>query len=177
MKIIFKEGVMRKIILLIAIVVMTCQAADTLLKQETLKDYLVNGAPFDFILVDLRGIEEITTVIGNETCKPYNLAWPAQFQKECARIPKDQRVIVYCRSGGRAGNALNYLVANGYTNAYSAGGMLTWDGPTLPPSEIKPIELLPEASMKAARGNGHLSKQLSAMDCFAMAFDPGVQNN
>jgi rhodanese-related sulfurtransferase len=177
MKIIFKEGSMRKVILLIALAVVICQAADNLLKQDTLKDYLANGTAFDFILVDLRGMEEITTVIGNETCKPYNLAWPAQFQKECARIPKDQRVIVYCRSGGRANNALNYLVANGYTNAYSAGGMLTWDGPTLPPSEIKPIELLPEPSMKTAVGKVSLSKPLSAMDCFAVAFAPVVQVN
>jgi len=156
MKIIFKEGAMRKTMLLIALAVVMCQAADNSLKQDTLKYYLTNQADFDFILVDLRGIEEITTVIGNETCKPYNLAWPAQFQKECSRIPKDKTVIVYCRSGGRASNALNYLVANGYTNAYSAGGMLTWNGPTLPPSEIKSIELLPEPSMKAPVGNTRL---------------------
>lgn len=144
---------MRKIILLIALAVVICQAADNSLKQDTLKYYLTNEADYDFILVDLRGSEEITNVIGSETCKPYNLAWPEQFQKECSRIPKDQTVIVYCRSGGRANSAVNYLVANGYTNAYNAGGMTTWTGPTLPPSKIKPVDLLPEPSMKAAVGN------------------------
>jgi rhodanese-related sulfurtransferase len=153
MKIIFKEGNMRKILLLIALAVVACQAADNSLKQDTLKYYLTKEADFDFILVDLRGSEEITAVIGTESCKPYNLAWPAQFQKEIARIPKNQTVIVYCRSGARASTALNYLVANGYSSVYTAGGISTWTGPTLPPSEIKPIGLLPEPSMRAPAGH------------------------
>jgi rhodanese-related sulfurtransferase len=146
---------MRKIVFLMALAIVTCQAADNLLKQDTLKYYLTNEADFDFILVDLRGSEEITTVIGTETCKPYNLAWPVQFKNECAKIPKNRTIIVYCRSGARANSALNYLVANGYTDAYSAGGISTWTGPTLPPSGIKPFELLPEPSMKAPVGNAH----------------------
>ena len=149
MKIIFKEGHMRKTVLLIALAVVVCQAADNSLKQDTLKYYLTNEADFDFILVDLRSSEEIATVIGTETCKPYNLAWPVQFKNEIVKIPKDQTVIVYCRSGARANSAVNYLAANGYTNAYSAGGISTWTGPTLPPAEIKPIGLLPEPSMRA----------------------------
>jgi rhodanese-related sulfurtransferase len=127
-------------------------AAVNTLDQDTLKRYLENGAPFDFILIDVRSVEEASAGIGNAQCKPYNLVWPEQFQKECARIPKDQNVIVYCRSGGRANNAAAYLVSQGFTHVYNAGGMLTWTGPTVPRSYFKPASLLPELSMKAGAG-------------------------
>jgi rhodanese-related sulfurtransferase len=143
---------MRLKMLIAVMAVGICFGAVNTLNQETLKNYLANGAPFDFILIDVRTSEEITAAIGNAACKPYNLAWPDQFQTEVAKIPKDQTVIVYCRSGGRAANAAGYLVNNGYTNVYNAGGFLTWDGPTIPPSEIKPASKLPEPSMRAAAG-------------------------
>jgi rhodanese-related sulfurtransferase len=140
---------MRATILWMAVAVSLCQAAVNPLNQETLKGYLANGAPFDFILIDVRSSEEATTAIGNADCKPYNLAWPEQFKAEVARIPKDTAVVVYCRSGGRSRNAAAYLNDNGYTRVYDAGGILTWDGTTVPASDIKPASLLPEPSMRA----------------------------
>ena len=104
---------MRSILLWMAVAASICQAAVNPLNQETLKDYLENGAPFDFILIDVRGSDEISAAIGNAACKPYNLAWPVQFKDEVAKIPKDQAVIVYCRSGGRSRAAAAYLNANG----------------------------------------------------------------
>jgi rhodanese-related sulfurtransferase len=126
-----------------------CYGAVTPLNQDKLKNYLGNGAPFDFILIDVRTSQEIVAAIGNAACKPYNLAWPDQFQQEALKIPKDRTVIIYCQSGGRAGRAAGFLNDNGYTNVYNAGGFTTWTGPTIPPSEIKPITLLPEPSMRA----------------------------
>ena len=35
---------------------------------------------------------------------------------------KDQKIILYCRSGGRAGKALETLKSMGYTNVENAGG-------------------------------------------------------
>jgi rhodanese-related sulfurtransferase len=125
-----------------------CFGAVTQLSQDKLKDYLANGAPFDFILIDVRGVDEITAAIGNATCKPYNLVWPDQFQKEALKIPKDQTVIIYCRSGARANNAAAFLDSNGYKNVYNAGGFMTWTGPTIPPSEVKPLSQLPEPSTR-----------------------------
>ena len=133
----------------LAVAVSICQAAVNPLNQETLKGYLENGSPYNFILVDIRGSEEISAAIGNAACKPYNLAWPEQFKAEVAKIPKDQAIIVYCRSGGRSRNASAYLDARGYTNVYDAGGFMNWNGPTVPPSELKPVTLLPEPSMRA----------------------------
>lgn len=140
---------MRSTVLWMAIAASICQAAVNPLNQETLKGYLEKGAPFDFILIDVRSSEEISTAIGNVACKPYNLAWPEQFKNEVAKIPKDQAIIVYCRSGGRSRSAAAYLNAEGYARVYDAGGFLTWDGPTVPASDIKPVSLLPEPSMRA----------------------------
>jgi rhodanese-related sulfurtransferase len=119
------------------------------MSQDQLKDDLANGAPSDFILIDVRSSAEIEAAIGADACKPYNLEWPDQFQKEALKIPKDQKVIVYCRSGARAANAAAFLDSKGYTNIYNAGGFMTWAGPTIPPSEIKATALLPEPSMRA----------------------------
>jgi rhodanese-related sulfurtransferase len=133
----------------IVVAVSICQAAVSPLNQENLKGYLENGAPFDFILIDVRGADEISAAIGNAACKPYNLAWPVQFKDQIVKIPKDQAIVVYCRSGGRSRLAAAYLNDGGYTKVYDAGGFTTWNGPTIPASEIKPASLLPEPSMRA----------------------------
>lgn len=142
---------MRATVLWMAIAVSLCQAAIQPLDQETLKLYVEHGAPFDFVLIDVRTSEEIESAIGNAACKPYNLAWPEQFKTEVARIPKDAAVVVYCRSGGRSRQAAAYLEANGFTSVYDAGGFMTWDGPTIPASDLKPASLLPEPSMRATQ--------------------------
>ena len=142
---------MRVMMLAVAMIASLSQAAVNPLSQADLKTFLEKGSPYDFVLIDVRGSGEITAAIGNAQCKPYNLAWPEQFKSEVAKIPKDQAVVVYCRSGGRARNAAAYLNENGYTRVYDAGGFLTWDGPTVPASDLKPVTLLPEPSMRAKK--------------------------
>lgn len=42
-------------------------------------------------------------------------------------IPKDKNVVVYCRSGNRSGNVVQFLEGQGYDNLYNLeGGMLAW---------------------------------------------------
>jgi len=117
--------------------------------QELLKSYLEQGAPFDFILIDLRGSGEITAAIGNAGCKPYNFEWPVQFKTVCEKIPKDAAIFVYCQSGGRSARAAGYLRESGFIRVYDAGGIRSWTGPTIPPAEIKPASFLPDPSMRA----------------------------
>jgi rhodanese-related sulfurtransferase len=136
------------LILMFAAVI--CHAAAYSLKQDLLNFYLAKGADFDFILIDLRSRGEIKAAIGNETCKPYNLEWPEQLKAECSKIPTDRTIILYCQSGGRAVSAANYLSLRGFTDVYNAGGILSWTGSTISPSEIKETSLLPEPSMRAA---------------------------
>ncbi len=147
---------MRLKMLVVAIAVGLCQAAVNTMDQNTLKGYLEKGADFDFLLIDLRTSEEIREAIGNNACKPYHLAWPTQFKAECEKIPKDQVIIVYCKLGGRAQSAAAYLGENGWTSVYNAGGISTWTGPTIPLSEMKPVSLLPEPSMRVVAGQDHL---------------------
>jgi phage shock protein E len=147
----FERNTMRLKMLVIAMAVALFCSAATPLSQDTLKEYLAKGAPFDFILIDVRGVSEIAEAIGNDECTPYNLVWPDQFQQEAGRIPKDKNIIVYCRSGARTASAVDYLTSNGYTNVYNAGGFMTWTGPTIPPSKMKPVSHLPELSMRAKK--------------------------
>jgi rhodanese-related sulfurtransferase len=142
----------RFLLLLIFIGSAICLAAVKPLEQATLQKYLENGAPFDFILIDIRSAEETSSGgIGNANCKPYNLAWPDQFKAESAKIPKDKNIILYCRSGSRATRAAEYLDSLGYANVYNAGGALTWTGPTVAPSSFKSVSLLPAPSMSAKK--------------------------
>jgi rhodanese-related sulfurtransferase len=140
------------LILLIVAGAAISPAAISSLDQDTLESFLEKGAPYDFILIDARSAEEASKGIGNAQCKPYNLAWPEQFKKECEKIPKDKTVIVYCQSGGRATKATAYLDSLGFTKVYNAGGMNTWIGPTVLNSDFKPASLLPEISMRAKAG-------------------------
>ena len=137
------------LMLLLTLVAGMFQSPANTIDQETLKTYLENGAPFDFILIDARDKDEISLAIGTAGSKPYNLAWPEQFKEMSEKIPKDQAIIIYCQSGGRAARAASYLSEKGYTRVYNAGGMLTWKGPTVPASELKPSSLLPEPSCKS----------------------------
>jgi rhodanese-related sulfurtransferase len=143
---------MRNLLLLMFIGSAICLAAVHPLEQATLQKYIENGAPFDFILIDVRSAAEISSGgIGNSNCKPYNLAWPDQLKAEHTRIPKDKTVIIYCRSGARASAAAAYLDSIGFTNVYNAGGFLTWTGPKVGASDFKPISLLPAPSMPAKK--------------------------
>jgi rhodanese-related sulfurtransferase len=44
-----------------------------------------------------------------------------------AEIPADSEVVVVCRSGGRSGQVVSYLVGNGWENVRNLdGGMQSW---------------------------------------------------
>lgn len=130
--------------------------------QDTLISWMNNGAPFDFILIDLRGpSDNITKVIGNDKCTPYNLVWQDEFTQNIGKISKDQHVVVYCKSGNRAGSAISYLLAQDYKYVYSAGGFSTWNGPTkdYTVTACIPDSLLPVPSMIAKTSRAVLANK------------------
>lgn len=53
-------------------------------------------------------------------------------QKATARLPKDRRVAVYCRSGKRSLKAAALLVKAGYKVVNLKGGWLEWKADSLP---------------------------------------------
>ncbi|MEX0879726.1 MAG: rhodanese-like domain-containing protein [Thermoanaerobaculia bacterium] len=43
------------------------------------------------------------------------------------KLSKDDEIVVYCRTGGRSGNAVQFLMQNGYEKAKNlAGGINKW---------------------------------------------------
>ena len=73
-------------------------------------------------LVDVREPHEVQISSLGGTLIPLKTV-PERVQE----IPKDQPVVVYCRSGGRSGKACEFLIAQGYKNVKNLnGGVLAW---------------------------------------------------
>lgn len=127
-----------------------------ILSQDTLKMWLLNGPPKEFVLIDVRGGSEQDFIaypylIGNSKCKPYNLKWPEVFQQYCTSFSKSQHIVIHCKSGTRAGAAATHLASLGYRHVYNAGGIMTWTSDTtlhLPLSDTLQIKNIPQPSMR-----------------------------
>lgn len=75
-------------------------------------------------LLDVRQVSEHNTGNIGGTLITLN-ELPARLDELAAR--KDEKFVVYCRSGGRSGQAVQFLQSNGYTGATNLkGGMLAW---------------------------------------------------
>jgi rhodanese-related sulfurtransferase len=126
------------------------------LSQDTLANWLKTNPPFDFVLIDVRTASEVASsgMIGNERCKPYNIAWTDDFKKYAPSLLKQQHIVIYCQSGNRAGQAASYLESLGYENVYNAGGFGTWASRDaslkLKISDTMAVSQLPAISMKAS---------------------------
>lgn len=44
-------------------------------------------------------------------------------QGEMPAVPKDEEIILYCRSGARSATAMHLMRAQGFTNVTSGGGL------------------------------------------------------
>lgn len=78
----------------------------------------------DVIILDVRTKEEYDSGhIENSILIPVN-----DIEKEVENIFKDkeQKILVYCRSGNRSSQASKLLVKMGYTNVYDFGGIKDW---------------------------------------------------
>jgi hydroxyacylglutathione hydrolase len=63
--------------------------------------------------------------------KATNIAYPL-LPRQLDLIPRDQPIIVNCRSGGRSARATAFLQRAGYTVSNLAGGMSAWEQSGLP---------------------------------------------
>ncbi len=62
-----------------------------------------------------------------------NVDWTGpNYEAEFAKLPKDQPLLLYCRSGGRSGQALEYLKSKGYQVQHMDGGIGAWMNADLP---------------------------------------------
>ncbi|MBW2523875.1 MAG: hypothetical protein JRI23_06865 [Deltaproteobacteria bacterium] len=52
----------------------------------------------------------------------------SELPQRVGELERDKRLLVYCRSGGRAGNAVAFLHQAGLTEAVNIGGTMQYDG-------------------------------------------------
>lgn len=88
-----------------------------------LKDAM--DADQDFTLVDVR--EPFERAI-SDLPEVGQLRIPMkQVPEQADRIPREGRVVVYCRSGARSGNVAQYLIRQGWSDVVNLkGGVLAW---------------------------------------------------
>ncbi len=79
----------------------------------------------DFFLVDVRTPEEYETGhIPSALLIPYDTIGDNPPTED-----KDALIILYCRSGNRAGTAMTILEGMGYSNVHNFGAVGNWQGP------------------------------------------------
>ncbi|HEX2956300.1 MAG TPA: rhodanese-like domain-containing protein [Chitinispirillaceae bacterium] len=146
--------------LLIIVLLFNVVLGYTTLSQDTLANWLKTSPPFDFVLIDVRSAGEISGMIGNKRCKPYNIAWTSTFKQYAPMLLKQQYIVLYCQSGNRAGQAARYLDSLGYEHVMMVGGFPSWagreDSLKVTLSDTMSVSQLPAVSMKAA-GSGTLN--------------------
>lgn len=82
------------------------------------------------LVVDVRERDEVATVaydVKNVVNIPLS-----ELKSRMTEIPKDQPVILACKTGNRSGQAMDILKANGYTQLSNIeGGILAWEAKDL----------------------------------------------
>ncbi len=92
------------------------------ISQETLLERQQKGDQAAFVL-DVRSPEEYASGhVPGAVNIPYD-----QIASRIAEVPKDQDVVLYCRSGRRAGIAAEVLAGQGYTRLqHLEGDIVAW---------------------------------------------------
>ncbi|MCR4330677.1 MAG: rhodanese-like domain-containing protein [Patescibacteria group bacterium] len=83
------------------------------------------------LMLDVRTKEEYASghIEGSANFDIYQ----SSFVEELNKLPKNKKCIVYCQSGGRAGQALGIMKKNGFENVSNLkGGIMEWKEKGLP---------------------------------------------
>jgi rhodanese-related sulfurtransferase len=85
----------------------------------------------DFIIIDVRTPEEFAEgYIENAINIDF---YSETFRDELNNLDKDKTYLIYCRSGGRSGNALNIMAELNFREVYNiSGGIIAWKAAGLP---------------------------------------------
>lgn len=91
--------------------------------SKTVQEKLAKGE--DLNLIDVREVEEVQEgKIPGAVNIPLGLI---EFREN--ELDKNKEYIMVCRSGGRSGQATQFLQSKGYDVTNMEGGMLGWEGP------------------------------------------------
>ncbi len=85
----------------------------------------------DFVILDVRTAEEVADgYIENAINIDF---YSETFRDEVDRLDKNRTYLIYCRSGGRSGNALDIMAELNFREVYNiSGGILDWEAEGLP---------------------------------------------
>lgn len=97
------------------------QQAVPLIEPVALKAMITSG--MRFVLVDVRQPDEFAAGhIEGAVLMPLDT-----LEANLSRLPKNVKLVVYCRSGHRSAKAVSILMTHGYERAVSLnGGFLAW---------------------------------------------------
>lgn len=76
-------------------------------------------------LLDVRSVEEYRE---GHIPQAHLIPLP-ELSKHVSELPKNQSIMIYCRSGQRANTAKKLLQSSGFTKVYNIGGIVQWKGP------------------------------------------------
>ncbi len=85
----------------------------------------------DFVIIDVRTPDEFG---GEHIENATNIDFYSEtFRDMLNNLDKNKTYLIYCRSGGRSGNALNIMAELDFTEVYNIlGGILIWEAEGLP---------------------------------------------
>ncbi len=85
----------------------------------------------DFVIIDVRTPEEFAD---GHIENALNIDYYSEiFRDELNKLDKNKTYLVYCRSGGRSGNALNIMKELNFREVYNiSGGIIDWKAAGLP---------------------------------------------
>jgi rhodanese-related sulfurtransferase len=84
------------------------------------------------VILDVRSPQECNEGIQKGAIQ-MNIMNTAQFIADIDKLDKSKNYYIYCRSGGRSGQACMLMNAKGYTTYNLNGGMLSWTGEVVMP--------------------------------------------
>ncbi|MFC2021677.1 rhodanese-like domain-containing protein [Chloroflexota bacterium] len=99
--------------------------------QEALTLIQNNQNNPDFVIIDVRTPEEFAEgYIENAVNIDF---YSKTFRDELDNLDKNKTYLIYCRSGGRSGKALDIMAELGFKEAYNTlGGIIAWKAAELP---------------------------------------------
>jgi rhodanese-related sulfurtransferase len=97
-------------------------------QRITPQEYQAGYAKRGHLLVDVRTAEEFRS---GHIPGAINIALQ-DLPQRMDTLPKDQPIVLYCRSGARSNNAAQMLAKAGFENVHDLGGIMRWQAQGLP---------------------------------------------
>jgi phage shock protein E len=97
----------------------------TIAKDIDVKEFALKAKSGEYFLLDVRTPEEYAEAhLGGSTLM--NI-YDNNFEQQLETLDKNVPVLVYCRSGGRSGKAMQMMREKGFSEVYNLeGGITTW---------------------------------------------------